>query len=163
MLSLPSTYLPGFFANYVCCISEVALEKETPGPWAINKDTECFFFLFCWGIWSETCLCIYCGSVSLCEEQNCYFSSMGSSMLWRLTEGQFSASSCRKHCWATESSGSQAVLLGGAEIRSGTEGISLLTEYRKCLSRRRMERSFPCQVALFDGSGDLIAIVTSVT
>lgn len=43
MLSPPSTYLPGFFANYVCCISEVALEKETPGPWAINKDTECFF------------------------------------------------------------------------------------------------------------------------
>lgn len=55
------------------------------------------------------------------------------------------------------------MLLEGAEIRSGTEGISLLTEYRKCLSRRRMERSFPCQVALFDGSGDVIAIVTSVT
>lgn len=29
--------------------SEVALEKETPGSGAINKDRKCFF-LFCWGM-----------------------------------------------------------------------------------------------------------------
>ena len=59
--------------------------------------------------------------------------------------------------WATKSSGSQAVILEGTEIRLGTEGISLLAEYRKCLSRRRMERSHPCQATLTDGSGDIIA------
>lgn len=49
----------------MCCISEVALEKETPGPWAINKDTEWFFSFSAGGSGSETCLCIYCSSVSL--------------------------------------------------------------------------------------------------
>ena len=155
-LSPPSAYLPGFFADCVCCISEVALEKETLGPWAVNKGAECFFSFSAGGSGPETCLCIYCGSLSLREGQNCYFSSMDSSMPWRLTEGQFSASLRRKHCWPTESSGSQAVILEGAEIRLGTEGISLLTEYRKCLSRRRMERSHPCQATLIDGSGDII-------
>ena len=44
MLSLSaSACLPGFFADCVCYISEVALEKETLGPWAINKGAECFF------------------------------------------------------------------------------------------------------------------------
>lgn len=49
------------------------------------------------------------------------------------------------------------MILEGAEIRLGTEGILLLTEYRKCLSRRRMVRSHPCQAALIDGSSDIIA------
>lgn len=42
-----SVHPPTLQTACACCIPEVALEKDAPGPQVINKGTKCFS-LFCW-------------------------------------------------------------------------------------------------------------------
>lgn len=53
-------------------------------------------------------------------------------------------------------SGSQNVVLEGAESRLGTERMLLLTESRKVFPGPARKRSLLCQSTLIDGPDDLI-------